>query len=179
MGERCLVGEGKWARKLQVQQTCRHKMRPTRLCTLHGCATAITPVPTRPAGLFPGDPAQGIVSLGGYVTFWGWFFTAVTVLLALFKPEGRDAAAAATAADAKRLADAESDAESPSAAGLAARNGGRALGIEQPAAGSNSRAGSRGVAAQWSEMMAAYRQLWRVVKLPAIWALSALLVTYR
>lgn len=35
--------------------------------------------------LQPSD--QGMVTLAGYLRFWGWLFTATTVLLALFKRE--------------------------------------------------------------------------------------------
>ena len=30
---------------------------------------------------------EGILPLAGYLTFWGWFFAVVTVLIALFKHE--------------------------------------------------------------------------------------------
>jgi hypothetical protein len=154
-----------------------------------------TPAPP-PAGFFPGDPAQGIVSLGGYVTFWGWFFAVVTLLLALLKTEGPEGAAGGSGApsapapgttangaisngEADRLLGSDSEAER-GGGGVARRGGegvGAALGVETRAGGSGSRDGSLG--GQWREVVEAYKQLWGVVQLPAIWALSALLVTYR
>lgn len=139
--------------------------------------TTSTSHPTLPphTGFFPGDPAQGIVSLGGYVTFWGWFFTAVTIALALFKSEGRDAAAAASmggpgSAGWRRDADGATDDDGTCEAGTP-----RAGAYD----GGKTKAKAAGPPSQWRDVVAAYKQLWGVVKLPAIWALSALLVTYR
>ncbi|KAF8059178.1 hypothetical protein HT031_005350 [Scenedesmus sp. PABB004] len=113
-------------------------------------------------GLAPS--ADGIVSLRGYISFWGWAFAAITVAIACLKTESDHYV---TAAEERRKARAAAAARR----GDAARRAG----------------GLRAVPSGWAdiashrraEISAAYVQLWEVVRLPAIWGLSALLLSYR
>ncbi|KAI8473191.1 MAG: acetyl-coenzyme A transporter 1-domain-containing protein [Monoraphidium minutum] len=106
----------------------------------------------RALGLAPS--AAPLVSLSGYVAFWGWAFAVVTILIAVSKKETERFAAP--------------DGGAKAAAGK--RGGKRDAGF----GGGGGPAG--GV---WREVSAAYAQLWGVVRLRPIWALSLMLVTYR
>eukprot|EP00775_Hariotina_reticulata_P008729 gene8729-8910_t len=106
------------------------------------------------SGLFDLQPSPwGIITLKGYVLFWGWAFAAITVAVALLKHESDHYEEAARAQ-------------------RRAKHRARAMQQQGSAVG-----------ADWAhrkdEIRLAYLKLWEVVKLPAIWALSFLLLTYR
>lgn len=86
-------------------------------------------------------PAVGILTLAGFLRFWGWFFLVATAAVAAMKPEAPE----------------PQDAPQTTVGGKAAS--------PRPSAG--------------AAVRAAYEQLWHVARLPAIWRLSALLLTYR
>ncbi|KXZ54733.1 hypothetical protein GPECTOR_4g802 [Gonium pectorale] len=125
--------------------------------------------------LFGSEPSpHGLVSLAGYMRFWGWAFAAATAFVAFCVPEapeqedeGGDAAAAAGGAKARRGSGVQE---------LTAEER-KLLGYEPAAAAlPGGRAVRRSVA---SELGAAYADLWRVFRLPAVLRLSALLLSYR
>lgn len=93
-----------------------------------------------PAFASPRD--EGLVSLGGYIQFWGCVFALSTLAIALFKKESyfnpQD----------------DDDLNKP---------------LPKGAKGQDT----------WQQITGAYRQLWNVVQLPAIWKLSLFLVTFR
>ncbi|EFJ47264.1 hypothetical protein VOLCADRAFT_81605 [Volvox carteri f. nagariensis] len=91
----------------------------------------------------------GLVSLAGYMRFWGWGFAAVTVIIA--------------------LAVKENNGPRVTLKGAAEFRG---------AAVSEKRSNNEGSVAV-SELRDAYVQLWRVIRLPAVWRLTALLLSYR
>ncbi|WIA38680.1 hypothetical protein OEZ86_001986 [Tetradesmus obliquus] len=136
------------------------------------------------AGLLHLQPShpEALVSLKGYIAFWGWAFTAVTLAIALFKQEEdhlADSAAAAAAADEahekqqRKAGSVKSKSSSGSADAQCLLANGGAVAAAAAADGGDDW-GSR-----WREIRAAYVQLWEVVQLPAIWGLSALLLSYR
>lgn len=99
--------------------------------------------PTNHAGLFGLEPnGQPLVSLRGYVLFWGWAFTAVTLAIALLKQESPEYdESAANAQQRRRKQQAK------------AASGGSAMG---------------GAAGDWgarvAEIRRAYHKLWGVVR---------------
>eukprot|EP00198_Chlamydomonas_reinhardtii_P003051 XP_001692387.1 flagellar/basal body protein [Chlamydomonas reinhardtii] len=121
----------------------------------------------------------GLVSLAGYMRFWGWVFAAVTAAIALFvrerSEEELEAAAAARHDGDARALRAPLSGEERALLGMAGSGSGSAA---SPAAGSGSGGGSGGGSVM-SELADAYLGLWRVVRLPAVWRLSVLLLTYR
>ncbi|KAG2434741.1 hypothetical protein HXX76_007630 [Chlamydomonas incerta] len=164
-------------------------------------------------GATSADLDVGLVSLAGYMRFWGWVFAAVTAAIALFVRERSEqeleaAAAVRLDADTRALRAPLSseerellgmgDAPGPGASGLAPASGrsrspspatplaakaaiatatSSAAGAD-PASGALAGTGS-GSGSVMSELADAYMGLWRVVRLPAVWRLSALLLTYR
>ncbi|KAG2442242.1 hypothetical protein HYH02_009726 [Chlamydomonas schloesseri] len=123
-------------------------------------------------GATSADLDSGLVSLAGYMRFWGWVFAVVTAAIALFIREKSEeeleaAAAARLDVDTRALA-APLSAEERELLGMAA---------EGSAPGAASAASSPG--GVLGELADAYLGLWRVVRLPAVWRLSALLLTYR
>lgn len=152
-----------------------------------------------PAWLFGQHGAQvPLVSLPGYLRFWGWVFALATVGIAVLQPEKnfteeeeRERQKRHEAAAAEREA-AGAENGSGIGAGAIGRQGARkrhgAASAGQPtkaaaaavavAPGTSDGASAGGYGAV-QEVVAAYRQLWGVVQLPAVWALSAFLLTYR
>eukprot|EP00879_Flechtneria_rotunda_P017194 GHRR01018010.1.p1 GENE.GHRR01018010.1~~GHRR01018010.1.p1 ORF type:complete len:390 (+),score=144.30 GHRR01018010.1:480-1649(+) len=105
------------------------------------------------AGFFELQPADtGIISLKGYVLFWGWVFTVVTLAIAVFKHE------------TERYVEAASNKQQAS---------------QQVHDVVNGYLPSKDWGHRRTEIVAAYMQLWGVVCLPAIWGLGFLLVSYR
>ncbi|KAG2491940.1 hypothetical protein HYH03_009673 [Edaphochlamys debaryana] len=116
----------------------------------------------RLGGWFGTEPSDvGLVTLAGYMRFWGWVFAAVTVVIALCVREteeddarGEDAATAPLSAEDRSI-----------------------LGLDPaPARAASSSTRPPGVLAELRE---AYLGLWRVAKLHTVWRLTALLLSYR
>jgi hypothetical protein len=120
----------------------------------------------RPLFGWPLDPTRGVVTLSGYVRFWGWFFALATAAIALFKKEG------------------EENASPPALPDPTTPRGGRGRAATTPkkagakrGASSNKKSKSKG---DWrAPVRGAYASLLGVVRLPAIWLLTSVLVTYR
>jgi hypothetical protein len=137
----------------------------------------------RPLFGWPVDPSRGVVTLQGYVRFWGWFFAAATAAIAVFKREGSaeegedegEAAKAALPLPATPMT-------------TPPRRGGRAA---TAAATTTPRSSLRGrirkppparasSTPNWrATVRDAYASLLGVVRLPAVWMLTSVLVTYR
>lgn len=104
---------------------------------------------------------EGVVSLKGYVSFWGWAFTAVTVAIALFKTE-YDHPLMVDARERRR--EARHGAKAATANGAA--KGGKTCSRDANGVLVNGHAEEPVV--DWSarrrELMAAYVQLWEVVR---------------
>jgi len=128
----------------------------------------------RPLLGWPPDPSRGVVSLGGYVRFWGWAFAALTAAIAVLKREGPESEegggeARAVVTEAERVGRARR-----AGAGAGAARGGRRG--EAPAL----RAAPAAAPPPWRATVAsAYASLWGVVRLPAVGLLTSVLVTYR
>jgi hypothetical protein len=145
------------------------------------------------AHLRPGGAGGGaLVSLSGYMRFWGWAYLAVTLAIGLFKAEGGPQARAVSVASggsgrgggarangpAARHPRA-SDASSPAARHASPRR--RSLRL----AGRDSEGDGPGAAAHGHSgqepppLREAYAQLWRVVQLPSVRLLASLLMVAR
>ncbi|GIL91611.1 hypothetical protein Vretifemale_19225 [Volvox reticuliferus] len=145
--------------------------------------------------LFGSQPSDvGLVSLAGYLRFWGWTFVAVTVFIALFvretearvgMAEDDDIIAPLSTQDREILGLApQGDAQSSAAsAGLRQRRrpqqSSAAESGEAAANGVNVSGSRHGFVTVFLELRYSYLQLWRVVRLPAVWRLTALLLTSR
>jgi MFS transporter, PAT family, solute carrier family 33 (acetyl-CoA transportor), member 1 len=151
----------------------------------------------RPRLGWPLDPTRGVVTLAGYVRFWGWFFAAATAAIALFKKEGREQ----EGGDLVEGVEAE---EEEAAACLTPRATTMAMAapmttttpMATPPRRAQKRGGGRGgggtkphphraralpaLRPSWqATVRAAYKSLYGVVRLPAVWMLTSVLVTYR
>jgi hypothetical protein len=113
-----------------------------------------------PLGIPP--DAAPIVSLAGYVGFWGWAFALITLAIALLKTE-TERFAVPTGGGNKGDDSSE----------------GRQQRLLDAAASGTENGGGGGGGGVWQEIKVAYSQLLGVVRLRPIWALSLLLVTYR
>lgn len=155
------------------------------------------------AGLFHLDPSctEGLVTLNGYITFWGWVFTAVTLALALFQQEQerydddddadvrhsrpssmqrRQQHQHAVQRNGKllnRVVDVITAWVTANGSGSPHRQGGRY--VNNDSSDEKEDGFGKWWQERWLEIQSAYQQLWGVVKLPAIWQLSLLLLTYR
>jgi len=140
----------------------------------------------------PGSGAGPLVTLPGYLKFWGWFFAAVTAAIAFFIHEKNFSTrehTSGSSSSAQRKQDTLSSKQDASALGRdksAASAGGKKPGQQQASSGrdevKDEAAGAlaaAGGASSLAEVVEAYRQLWGVMKLPAVWALTAFLLTYR
>jgi hypothetical protein len=144
-----------------------------------------------PAGLLHLQPShpEGLVSLKGYIAFWGWVFTALTLAIAFLKQEEdhlADSAAAAAAADSAAAAVDEKEEDSqlkkrPAAANVTGRvksKGSSKGSVASDAADAQclltngsaaaavmveAAAGGDDWSSRWQEIRAAYVQLWEVV----------------
>ncbi|GAB4813183.1 hypothetical protein N2152v2_000229 [Parachlorella kessleri] len=124
---------------------------------------------------------KGILTLSGYLRFWGWVYLTFTLLLALFKRE----AAPVKANGSERGVGALSAAKATPAVPVHTGSNGSARG--SPRVGSSA-AGSNGKEQQHEgyepgeavlPLRESYLQLWRVVRLPAVRAMAAVLVICR
>lgn len=142
----------------------------------------------RPLLGWPLDPTKGVVTLSGYVRFWGWFFAVATAAIAAFKREGEEEeggdqeggqgdGAAALSLVPPSLPTTPRGRRAPAAAVAAVT----------PKKKSSSGSGGKrreekkvGDDEDWrATVAAAYASLLGVVRLPAVWLLTSVLVTYR
>jgi hypothetical protein len=130
--------------------------------------------------------------LKGYISFWGWAFTAVTLAIALFKQEEdhlADSAAAAAVAAVKsedelvngsgdkgrRTGSKGSGSEAADAQCLLTNGNGTAAAAA--AAVMAEAGGGDDWSSRWREIRAAYVQLWEVVSLVNVVMTSRVIVT--
>lgn len=151
----------------------------------------------------------GLVTLSGYMRFWGYVFAAVTLAIWLLKKEAPEEEEEQEGTHGSS----NGKAGSGGAAGQGDKNGakggngsgsgghvkrkrsnntrlteeerqlltGRQRGAVAAAGdgGEGSSGSGRKGGGVGAELVGAYVQLWRVIKLPAVWQLTALLLTYR
>jgi hypothetical protein len=101
------------------------------------------------AGLVSEPSPVGIVTLRGYLTFWGWAFALVTLGIAVLKSEGRE----------------EEEEGGAGGAAAGAAGGGTAAAVAAVAAGGGGGGGSskEGGKRVHESIVEAYKQLWGVV----------------
>ncbi|GLI67167.1 hypothetical protein VaNZ11_011380 [Volvox africanus] len=146
---------------------------------------------------FGSEPSDvGLVSLAGYLRFWGWTFVTVTAFITLLVRETEARVGAAEDDDLTApLSTEDREILGLPPRGLTSRSSAASEGPRQrlrqqqpsaeesgggAASGSgNTRSSRRGFTAVVSELSDAYLQLWRVARLPAVWRLTALLLTSR
>jgi hypothetical protein len=118
------------------------------------------------AGLLHLQPShpEGLVSLKGYICFWGWAFTAITLAIALFKQEEDHLADSAAEVEAEKPQVKAGKVQSKSSSGSAADSADAQCLLANGAAAAAAEAGEGDDwSNRWREIRAAYVQLWEVV----------------
>ena len=123
-----------------------------------------------------------------YLKFWGWVFVLVTAGIALFQPEKnftdeeereRDRK---QAEEAEGINDVEEASPKPAPASAGRRRAKAALAEAPLPRGSNPPPSSAGGGGGWggplADIVEAYRLLLGVIRLPAVWGISAFLLRY-
>lgn len=132
---------------------------------------------------------EPLVSLPGYLRFWGWVFALVTLGIAFLQPETNFTDEEQHQRERQRQARVVTSQEQPDKPAAANGSVRRRRPATQPTAGAKAAAApsidvaidpiNTSTTGALQEVAAAYRQLWGVVRLPAVWGLTAFLLTYR